>query len=552
MNGLSPQEAQNNALRIIKARWRSLYFAKTYHRTTKDEPLTFGDKDWLKAIYKDTNPRIIIQKCSQVGITEYALCTMFALANQGRRGMYLLPDDDWRATFVTDRIDGLMNRCPKYKAATASVIEKGKEADNKQMKALFGMAWKFAGTNATTAASKKSDLKAPKGAFEFQSDVLMFDEYDQHAQENLEYFHDRLAASKNPLVFMFGNPTITGLGINAEFELSDQKYWHVPCEHCGHEHVLDWYKHFVRENEDGSFEPRDPVGFNPICEECGLAFHRLSPGRWVKHNPSARASGYAISRLFVYQKETDIKDLWDKFIRSLNNASKSQNFHNNWLGVPYENTKVKLTDPLLMKAADAISSFTTIHIGGLMTLLAGMDLGKDKHVRVSEMINGVRIARFIGALTSWDDVEHLIKEFHIGPFVVDAQGDGYEEVRTFIKKDLGNRWMCYYNLNDSPNQIYQPNYETGVIRANRTELLDTGVQHFKQGLIKHPLNWADILGGDYRKHLLTPVRVIDPNGRPIWTKGVDHLFHATCGYETAAVLVSGLHNSYSKQRSWAV
>ena len=56
--------------------------------------------------------------------------------------------------------------------------------------------------------------------------------------------------------------------------------------------------------------------------------------------------------------------------------------------------------------------------------------------------------------------------------------------------------------------------------------------------------------------MLGPVRVLNPQGRPIWTKpgdGADHFFHATCGYETLAMLISGIQNSYEKaQESWAI
>jgi hypothetical protein len=546
---------QNLGLEQLRTVWPRLYFAKKYHRTTRDEPLTFLDRPWLLDIYADHSPKIVIRKCSQVGITEYALCTMFSLAEEGYRGMYLLPDDEWRQTFVTDRIDGLLNRCPAYKIAVTSYLEDGKEADNRRIKNIFGSAWRFAGTNAKTSGSRASDIKKPKSAFEFQASVLMFDEYDEHEQANLSYFYDRLQDEKNPLIFLFGNPTISGMGIDAEFQKSDQKYWYVYCEHCGHDQVLDWYLHFVIENAPGSYQLRDPVGHNPICEKCGSPFNRLGRGEWKKCNPGSATSGYTLSRLFIYKRPTDISELWAKFMDSLTHPMKAQNFHNNYLGLPYENTRVKLTDPVLERAAVDLPSVHMFHIGGQVILVAGIDQGADFTISISELIDSVRHSRFLGLAKTWDEVEQILTEFSVGPCVVDAQGGGYHETREFVLKALGDRWMCYYNLNDQVSRIYLEDYETGVIRCNRTEILDAGVDQFKRGLVKHPKDWASLLDGAYRKHLLGPVRLIDPKGKPIWTKpgdGADHFFHARVGYETLATMVSGLENSYRKARSWAV
>ena len=38
-------------------------------------------------------------------------------------------------------------------------------------------------------------------------------------------------------VFLVSTPTLKGLSrIAREFDNSDQRYFHVPCPHCGHEH----------------------------------------------------------------------------------------------------------------------------------------------------------------------------------------------------------------------------------------------------------------------------------------------------------------------------
>ncbi len=536
--------AEDRIMPAIKHRWPRLFYAMGYHRTTRDERLTFRDKPWLEALYKDNAKRMVIVKCSQVGITEFALCTMFALAEAGKRGMYLLPDDTWRQTFVADRIDGLLDKVPYYKAAVTSG---DKQSDSRQFKNIFGTAWKFAGSNAKTAGSQGQDLKKPKAAFEFQSSALLIDEFDEHSQENLIYFWDRLVDEVDPVVILFGNPTISGKGIAAKSDESDQKVYMVPCD-CGYEQELKWYKHFVVKTGAGTYELRDENG-NPVCEECGSPFGRLNAGRWVAQNPTSKISGYAIGRLFIKKKETDIQDMFEQFKDAQGNQSKLQNFHNNYLGVVYENTDEKLTEPLLAKcAAKGPATIADIKVGDDLSCIAGLDQGKDFHIKVSKMVEGVRHSVFIGTAQTWGEVNGILDAYNVSTAVADAQGGGYAETREFVRNRDG-AWMCYYVPKDRVAKLYDQNYQTQVVNTNRTEILDVAVKAFKDGLVVLPQDWLSMLDGQFYKQMLMPTRVIDAGGRPVWTKGNDHLFHAHA-YETLALLISGMHNSVQEQRSW--
>jgi len=53
-------------LDVISEKYPRLFMGMQHHRTTKGERLTFDDKPWLTAIYKDNSSHMVIIKCSQV------------------------------------------------------------------------------------------------------------------------------------------------------------------------------------------------------------------------------------------------------------------------------------------------------------------------------------------------------------------------------------------------------------------------------------------------------------------------------------------------------
>jgi hypothetical protein len=109
--------------------------------------------------------------------------------------------------------------------------------------------------------------------------------------------------------------------------------------------------------------------------------------------------------------------------------------------------------------------------------------------------------------------------------------------------------MCYYVARDSITHPYVPDEENQVVKANRTEMCDTMVARFKDGTATIPKNYASHDGGELKRQLMAPVRTTDAGGRPIWTKGTDHYFHAKV-YCTIATLISGISNSAMERKSW--
>lgn len=97
-------------------------------------------------------------------------------------------------------------------------------------------------------------------------------------------------------ILLVSTPTIQGLSrIEQEFELSDQRYFHVPCPFCGHYQKLIWAH--VKWNDD-------PTKAFYECENCNkhIQNHQktemLEKGKWIAENPTSRVAGFHLSSLY--------------------------------------------------------------------------------------------------------------------------------------------------------------------------------------------------------------------------------------------------------------
>lgn len=104
----------------------------------------------------------------------------------------------------------------------------------------------------------------------------------------------------NKKIFGLSTPTIKGASaIEAEFELSDKRYYHVPCTECGHMQRLVWGQLKWTDERD---EQGLPVA-EYCCAACGslIPHHRkawmVSRGRWVP-TAESQVRGYHISSLY--------------------------------------------------------------------------------------------------------------------------------------------------------------------------------------------------------------------------------------------------------------
>lgn len=144
----------------------------------------------------------------------------------------------------------------------------------------------------------------------------------------------------NRLIVKVSTPTIKGLSrIERDFLASDQRYYLVPCVHCGVLQRLVWAR--VRWPEG------DPGQAAYHCEACDVAWteaDRLAAvraGEWRVTNPAGRWPGFQISEL--YSPWSTIVRIAHSFVDAQKSAETRRVWVNTVLGEPYE-TDAEIVD----------------------------------------------------------------------------------------------------------------------------------------------------------------------------------------------------------------
>lgn len=177
--------------------------------------------------------------------------------------------------------------------------------------------------------------------------TLLVDELDEFSA-NLQGGDDPVAmldgrTSAFPATYKrlyISTPQIKGLSrIDEKYEKTDQRRYHVPCPHCGHEQHLEWGGlHWA------------PGGHNVhyVCCECGAQIdehHKTSmiaAGRWVATHPERKLRGYHINALY-YQiglgpRWADLVEMW---IDAQNDPARLKTFVNDRLAEAWEDPAMR-------------------------------------------------------------------------------------------------------------------------------------------------------------------------------------------------------------------
>lgn len=127
---------------------------------------------------------------------------------------------------------------------------------------------------------------------------------------------------RNAKFYFSSSPTIKGASRIADlFEASDQRYYYVPCPHCGHMQILEWEN--LHYSADFNVVHYQCAG--PECDVLIEEHHKglmLAGGEWRSHAPGdGETIGFHLNALYAPLGWTD----WRSLAKQFEKAKKAQN-----------------------------------------------------------------------------------------------------------------------------------------------------------------------------------------------------------------------------------
>ncbi len=279
------------------------------------EPIEFDDHKFLKDIYNDFSPLMVVLKPPQVGMTTAQILKCLYIAyHQKKQIVYTLPTED--STY--EMVSGTFNRLIAQNPPLQKWVQ---NSDTMSHKAVGDSMIRFRGT------------QIPTQAMMYPSDINAHDELDFSNWENVKLMETRQQAKPEASRWYWSHPSVAGFGVDIYWQQSDKKEWVITCPHCTVKQILAWPKSINLETKH---------------YQCKYCFAPLSndvrkKGQWLA-TALGTFRGYHISQLMCPWISAE------KIIEAKNDPHKSeQYFYNYVLGLPYIASENKIPSTVVLK-----------------------------------------------------------------------------------------------------------------------------------------------------------------------------------------------------------
>ncbi len=287
--------------------------------------------------------RTIVMSSAQVGKTEIVNNTLgYHIDHDPCPTLVVQPTIDMAETWSKDRLAPMIRDTPAVRDKVKGV--KSRDSGNTILHKTFP------GGHVTAAGAN-----APASLASRPVRLVLCDEIDRYpASAGTEGDPVKLAEKRantfwNRKVILVSTPTVKGSSrIESEWELSDKRRFHVPCPHCGNEHVLAWGN--VR------FEKENPAGARMICPACEGEFTNAQKnaavrrGRWIATAPFKGIAGFHLNELYSPWKT--IAEVVEDFLEAKGDPLKLQVWVNTSLGETWEGGTEVVTEHELMERVE--------------------------------------------------------------------------------------------------------------------------------------------------------------------------------------------------------
>jgi hypothetical protein len=505
-------------------------------------PYAFVGHEYLHDPLVDAALHRCFQKGAQGGFSVLAFAEATRWATQAYAVGYCFPDRDRMQAYCQGVFDPLINADPDLAQATmegqayelgaaATSRMRRKGVDNLRLKRIG------AGTLWLLGLQKRADVKS------IPLDAYILDEVDEVDQTLALWLRDRLLHSSFKRIIELSQPSVPDWGINAHYELSDQKSWQLRCPRCREWHILEeeWPRCLVHHKGQE---------WRIVCLHCGA---RLREGRapvqaqWVPAHPGREISGYRFSQLYgPATTAAYLASLWAPCERS---RDAKENFYNSILGLPFAGDK----QPLSVEVVNKASGDWPLGLRGFLSrlpedarplILGAADIGDVIHaglfVFFQDKLHLVELQRLTdrrgadGTVDlAWDQLYRLFASCHFA--VIDGRPDHSQALK--LGRAMGRRLALAYFKgeqfvlgaeDDGTGQLVT------IVTQERTTAIDDMADLVKHGDLRLPNPKLDEMGL-LRRHCAKLVKKPNPNtGRDEYCKQVENHYGLMLTYAEMA------------------
>lgn len=196
----------------------------------------------------------------------------------------------------------------------------------------------------------------------------------------------------------------------------EQRHYVVPCPHCGEYIELKWKQVIFDKDPDEkmSNEERSQTAIY-ICQECGCAIENkekpnmLIKGKWIPVKKTSKGKSKSVSFWLnaLYSIFVSWEDMALEFLKTKDDPEEQQNFVNSWLAEPWEDTRLKTTEDLVMERQTNIPEFVVPSWAKLLTM--GVDVQETSLYYVIRAFGDFTTSQKVtcGQVLSFSDIERL-------------------------------------------------------------------------------------------------------------------------------------------------
>lgn len=483
-----------------------------------DMPFTLEDHLYLIGVYNCTARQVRIKKSGQAGVSELLVSLGFHACDERKLDvLYVMPTFGDMRDFSQLRIEPAVQASPHLSRLMNSKPSRmhgrsTKSPDNIQLKEIGNNNMVFRG-GSVKDASKGPKAQRANRLKSVPADLIILDEFDEMDDQVLPLAQMRMGHSPIKGEWLASTPTYPGVGIDREWDKTDQREWMVPCPHCGKKQRLE-LKNIIIEEDD--FER--PIAWHGIeegrafvaCIRCKKEMNRLAQGEWVAAKFGRDIVGFHITKLF--SPHTPLLDIVKR--RDTLDESQRREAANQDLGEVYEPRGGRM--PLDSLRA-CVRKYSRGPLPGVRAWM-GVDVSPNGlHVIIrcpDPEENGARRLLYVAEVPTFYEIGRLIRMYNVASCVIDIAPETTKARELQADFLDGQVWLGQFPWTDAGSINPDPivwDAKNGVVSMDRTRVFDGMYARFYDQENTFSADAEHF--PDYFDHLRAPVRVTEKNGR---------------------------------------